>query len=253
MPRIAQRPDYSGLFGVYYAHRGLHDNQTDAPENSMKAFRKAVDCGYGIELDVQLTRDRIPVVFHDESLKRVCGVSGNVRDYTYAELQKLNLCNSTEHIPLFIDFLQLVNGKVPLIVEIKSHEPVDPLCNIIDNYLLDYKGAYCVESFDPRVVKWYKDHRPEVIRGQLSTDFTTPEKHEKFYEKWVHYLLTNCICRPDFIAYDHQHKNNISRLLCKNLFGALGVTWTVKSQEELDNCKKDFSLFIFEGFIPRKP
>ena len=73
MPRMMGRPDYAPLMGHYYAHRGLHDNETDAPENSMAAFRKAVDTGYGIELDVQLTKDRIPVVFHDESLKRVCG------------------------------------------------------------------------------------------------------------------------------------------------------------------------------------
>ena len=82
MPRIFKRPDYSSLKGYYYAHRGLHDNNSDAPENSMAAFRKAVDAGYGIELDVQLTKDRIPVIFHDDTLKRVCGVDGYVKDYT---------------------------------------------------------------------------------------------------------------------------------------------------------------------------
>lgn len=91
MPRMTKRPDYTPLMGRHYAHRGLHDNKSDAPENSMAAFRKAIEAGYGIELDVQLTKDRIPVVFHDETLKRVCGVEGNVRDYTYEELQQFHL------------------------------------------------------------------------------------------------------------------------------------------------------------------
>ena len=121
-PGIADRPDIASLMGHYYAHRGLHDNETDAPENSMNAFKKAIDAGYGIELDVQLTKDRIPVVFHDETLKRVCGVDGRVRDYTYEELQQFRLCRSDERIPLFSDFLKLVDGKVPLIIEIKIQD-----------------------------------------------------------------------------------------------------------------------------------
>ena len=88
LPRMTARPDRSPLLAQRcYAHRGLHDNATDAPENSMAAFRKAVEAGYGIELDVQLSKDRIPVVFHDETLRRVCGVEGKVRDYTFEELQ----------------------------------------------------------------------------------------------------------------------------------------------------------------------
>lgn len=250
-PRMTGRPDASALMGVHYAHRGLHDNAGDAPENSMAAIRNAVAHGYGIEFDVQLTRDRIPVVFHDESLDRVCGVAGNVRDYTFEELQAFPLLASNERIPLFADVLAAVDGKVPLIIEIKIHEDVDEVCSRADALIAAYKGPYCVESFDPRAVAWYKKNRPQVIRGQLSADFNTPEKRELFEEKLVHHLLTNVIARPDFIAYDHLSKDNLSRVLCRKVFRALSVAWTLKSQQELDAARDDFDLFIFEQFIPK--
>lgn len=250
-PRMANRPDHSALLGRYYAHRGLHDNASDAPENSMAAFQKAVAAGYGMEMDVQLTKDRIPVVFHDETLARVCGVAGNVRDYTYEELRQFPLFGTAERIPLFSDFLALVDGRAPLIIEIKIHEDVDAVCSAIDALLRDYKGHYCVESFHPMAMRWYKHHRPEVLRGQLSTNHSKPGKQENLGQWTAHYLLTNCLCRPDFIAYDHRHKHNLSRLVCKALFRPLNVTWTVKSQVELDACRNDFDLFIFEGFIPK--
>lgn len=250
MPRIFHRPDHSRLQGWYYAHRGLHNNKSEAPENSMAAFEKAIEAGYGIELDVQLTKDQIPVVFHDETLKRVCGVKGNVRDYTYEELQQFTLFSSQEHIPLFEDFLKRVDGQVPLIIEIKIHEKASKVCAVTDKLIQEYKGVYCIESFHPLAVTWYKKHRPEVIRGQLSSSFNTPEKRETFGMFIMHYLLTNFISRPDFIAYDHHHKGNISRFLCRHLYKVLSVAWTIRSQKELDAAKADFDLFIFEGFIP---
>ena len=251
-PRMAGKPDVSALMGVYYAHRGLHDNKSDAPENSMAAIRRAVDHGYGIEFDVQLTRDRVPVVFHDESLKRVCGVEGNVRDYTYEELQAFPLLASKERIPKLADVLDAVGGRVPLIIEIKVHEDPAEVCARADALIAAYNGPYCIESFDPRAVIWYRKNRPQVIRGQLSAYFGTPERRETFTQMLVHYLLTNVNARPDFIAYDHHHKGNLSRVLCRKVFGALSVAWTLKSQQELDASKKDFDLFIFEQFIPRE-
>lgn len=252
-PRTTNRPDYTYLFknGPYYAHRGLHDNETDAPENSKAAFRKAIEAGYGIELDVQLTKDRIPVVFHDETLKRVCGAEGKVRDYTFQELQQFAICQSDERIPLFSEVLKLVDGKVPLIIEIKAYESANVVCAKTDELISQYKGPYCIESFHPFAVRWYQHHRPQVVRGQLSSNFNKPDREELIYEALVHYLLTNFLCSPDFIAYDHLYKTNISRVLCHKLYKALPVTWTVKSQEQLEACRDDFKIFIFEGFIPR--
>ena len=252
MPRIFHRPDYQPLMGWHYAHRGLHDNESDAPENSMAAFRKAVEAGYGIESDVQLSKDRIPVVFHDETLQRVCGVEGKVRDYTYEELKQFTLYKSQEHIPLFEDFLKMVDGRVPLIIEIKVHEKANTVCSIADKLIKEYKGTYCIESFHPLAVGWYRRHRPEVIRGQLSANFNEPRKRESFVLFLVHYLMFNFIAKPDFIAYDHHHKKNMSRQLCQHLYKGLSVAWTIRSKEEMEKSKEDFSLFIFEGFLPEK-
>lgn len=251
MPRMTKKPDDSNLRGSFYAHRGLHDNKSDAPENSMSSFRKAVESGYGIEFDVQLTKDRIPVVFHDEYLKRVCKVEGTVRDYTYEQLKEFRLYHSEESIPLFSDVLKLVNGKVPLIIEIKIHEDYEKVCSHIDAVLEAYKGVYCIESFDPRVVWWYKMHRPHVVRGQLSCRLN--DGKERFsLQKWAAtYLLANFISKPDFIAYDHKYKENISRIICRRLYKALSVAWTIRSQKELDQAQEQFDLFIFEGFLPK--
>lgn len=252
MPRMTHRPDYSSLMGYYYAHRGLHDNNSDAPENSMPAFLKAVRSGYGIELDVQLTKDRIPVVFHDDTLKRVCGVSGSAKDYTYAELSQFHLFDTEETIPKLSDVLALVDGQVPLIIEIKFPENPTTVCRYVDFVLENYKGVYCIESFHPLAVKWFKDHRPELIRGQLSSNFLKSDDNPHPSETLVHLLVTNFLSKPDFIAYDHRYKNNLSRLICRYVYKSLSISWTIRSQEELDACRDDFDLFIFEGFIPNE-
>lgn len=251
MPGMGNRPDAASLKNVYYAHRGLHNNKSGAPENSMAAFKKAIESGYGIELDVQLTKDQIPVVFHDETLQRVCGVDGKLRDYTYEELQQFKLYQSNQRIPRFQDVLALVNGCVPLIIEIKFYGNAKTVCVLADQLLQGYHGVYCIESFHPFAVRWYMTHHPDIIRGQLSSDFNSESKRESPPEFLVHYLLTNFLCRPDFIAYDHRHKKNISRILCKWLYHPLNVAWTIRSQQELDECSSDFDLFIFEGFIPK--
>ena len=248
-PRMINKPDVSVLKGVHYAHRGLHDNHSDAPENSMKAFKKAVDAGYGIEMDIQLTKDKIPVVFHDETLNRMCGVEGKVWEFTYEELQKLTLAESEERIPKFEDVLALVGGKVPLIVEYKLDVPSTEVCEIADPMLQAYNGIYCIESFHPFAVKWYREHRTEVIRGQLSQDFSKQEKYKGKFIYWLlSNLLTNVLTRPDFIAYNHKDADMFSRKVC-SLMGALPVAYTIKSQEEYEKVKDQFELFIFDSFI----
>lgn len=252
MPRMFRRPDTSPLMETHYAHRGFHDNETEAPENSVTAFQKAVDAGYGIELDVQLTKDRIPVVFHDETLKRVCGAEGKVRDYTFEELQQFRLYKSEEQIPKFSEALKLVDGKVPLIIELKIYENADKVCSLADELLREYKGVYCIESFHPLALRWYRRNRPEVIRGQLSSKFQEKGIVEAVPMELVHYLLLNFLAKPDFIAYNHRNKSNVSRLLCRHLYHALSAAWTIKSQKELDDSRDAFDLFIFEGFAPKK-
>lgn len=249
-PRIFRRPRREHFKRWLYAHRGLHDNHSDAPENSMAAFRKAKEAGYGIELDIQLSKDRIPVVFHDFTLKRVCGAPGKVNDYTYEELQQFCLFESQERIPRFEDVLKLVDGKVPLIVEFKLETRDLSLCPIADRLLARYKGMYCMESFNPLGVWWYRCHRRNVMRGQLSDAFLQEGPYRGPLYFIQQNLLTNFIGRPDFIAYRSKYPRTLSRRICCGMFGAVGAAWTIRSQEELERAQRDFDIFIFEGFMP---
>lgn len=252
MPRMTGRPDKTPFLGILYAHRGLHDNRTQAPENSMEAFRKAVEAGYGIELDVQLSKDKIPVVFHDFTLKRVCGAEGRVADYTFEELQQFRLCGSGQKIPGFEDFLKLVDGRVPLIVEYKIAGGNTAVCVAADRLLQSYKGAYCIESFNPMGLLWYRKHRKNILRGQLADSFL--KEGEKGYPlilyAALHHLLFNFMTKPDFIAYNHKHYKDVSRRLCRYLYGSIAAAWTIKSQKDLDARREDFDIFIFDSFLP---
>lgn len=246
-PRMFGKPDRTPLMGVHYAHRGLFNNDSDAPENSLNAMRKAVEAGYGIEFDIQLSKDNVPVIFHDASLKRMCGVDGKVWDYTVEELQKMKLANSNQTIPTLEQVLEVVRGKVPLIIEYKMDRVDTKVCELGNVILEKYEGAYCIESFHPLAVKWYRDHRPDVIRGQLSQNFAKTDY--KGIQYWaMTYLLLNFLTRPDFIAYNHKDAEIFSRRLCAQL-GALSVAWTIKNREQYEEAKPYFDLVIFDSFI----
>lgn len=246
-PRMFKGADRTPFMGYHYAHRGLFDNHSDAPENSLLAFQKAVAAGYGMELDVQLSKDNQLVIFHDASLKRMCGVEGKVWEYTLEELQQMKLADSEETIPTFQDFLKIVDGKVPFILEYKLDRPQTQVCRLANEVLKEYQGPYCVESFHPLAVLWYRKNRPDILRGQLSEEFFREEKNKgKHVLTLASFLLLNFAGRPDFIAYNHLHANNISRRVCKML-GALSVTYTIKSTDEYQRNKKNFDLFIFDS------
>lgn len=121
MPKVLNKPNLSGFMGRYYAHRGLHQDKNISPENSLAAFQLAVDNNYGIELDVNLTMDHVPIVFHDGDLKRVCGLDKKVNEMTFEELKSLRLYNSNERIPHLQEVLDLVDNQVPLIIELKAY------------------------------------------------------------------------------------------------------------------------------------
>lgn len=252
MPEMTKKPDTEVLKHWLYAHRGLHDNASDAPENSLKAFQKAVDAGFGMELDIQLTKDKVPVVFHDFTLKRICGVEGKVSDYTYEELQQFPLCKSAERIPRFEDVLKLVDGKEPLIVEFKIQFKDLSLCPIADGLLREYKGLYCIESFNPLCLYWYRRHHKEVVHGQLSDGFLREGNYSGILFFVLQNLLTNFLTKPDFIAYNHKYADVLSRRLCRGLYRNMAAAWTIRSEEELKEARKNFDVFIFDGFLPKE-
>ena len=252
MPKILNRPDLKDFMGIYYAHRGLHQEKNISPENSLAAFKLAVDNGYGIELDVQVTKDLIPVVFHDGDLKRVCGVDKNVRDMSLSKLRKLRLYDSNEKIPTLREVLNLVDGKVPLIVEFKVYNKESIDCPIIAEHLDNYKGLYAIESFNPICVLWYKKNRPHIVRGQLANKkiHDNPGFKENILNFTLRNLMFNYLSKPDFIAYNQKFSHLVSYNICRALYKPLTVAYTIKSQKVLNEKKNKFDLFIFEGFYP---
>jgi len=258
-PGNTKKKNTEPFMQVLYAHRGLYNNETNAPENTLNAFRKAVEGGYGMEMDVQLTKDNVPVVFHDFVVERMLKdkegnlVKGKIKDYTYEELQQFHILNSDQTIPLFTDFLKVVDGKSPIIVELKIEvdEDENNLCGRVNKILSEYNGPYVVESFNPRGVNWYRKHRPAIVRGQLSDHFNKSNKVTvNVMNVLLEYLNFNFITKPDFIAYNWKYKKNLSRQLCRYLFKNLAVSYTIKSEQQLTDNWNDFDLQIFDSFVP---
>ena len=252
-PNTRRREQMEPFRKVYIAHRGLFDNKGEAPENSMAAFGKAVERGYGIELDVQLTRDHKLVAFHDGTLKRMCKAKGTVVDHTFEELKQYSLAVSEEKIPLFQDVLNMVDGRVPLIIEIKPEGDCIETARTMAEMMQGYKGTYCIESFHPLVVAWYRFHQPEVLRGQLATICSKDGIERHIVERFIlTNLLLNFLAKPDFIAYNHKYASQFSYRLCRKLYSVENVAWTIKNQKQLDRAKEVFQVFIFDSFIPKR-
>lgn len=232
--------------GRNYAHRGLHRIDKSVPENSLPAFDAAARIGYGVELDVRITRDGELVVFHDDNTKRVCGVEGIVEDMTWEELCKLRLCGTEYGIPLFYEVLEVVGKRCPVIIEIKRGGRNRELCRKTYDLMKKYGGRYCVESFDPRIVGWFRHHAPEVLRGQLARNpFEMVKDTSRLNAFMVGNLLTNVISRPHFIAYGLGRKPLLVRL-CEKM-GAMKVTWVSRDWSNED--RND--AVIFEYYRPR--
>lgn len=234
-----------------YAHRGLHGN--GVPENSMAAFRAALDQGYGIELDIHLMKDGNLAVIHDTSLARTAGADIKITELTTEQLGNYRLEDTEETIPTFSQVLDLFAEKAPLIIELKADGSnqmalVDAACKA----MAGYPGPYCMESFDPRCLYYLRKHHPEVIRGQLTENFfrSTTRMPGILRFLMTHNLL-NFLGVPDFIAYNFPHRTHtLSNPICRKLWGAQGVAWTLRSQEEHNLALQEGWIPIFEYYQP---
>ncbi|MCU7495245.1 MAG: glycerophosphodiester phosphodiesterase [Ignavibacteria bacterium] len=234
------------LLNTPIAHRGLHDNIT-VPENSLEAFRRSVDAGYPVELDVRLLRDGYICVFHDLYLSRMTGEKGSVLKKTSREIKNIMLLGTDQHIPLFSEVLNLIDGKVPILIEIKNRRGIGQLENRLLNLLSAYKGEYAVESFNPLVVRWFRDNAPAIKRGQLSGAFGALRTQGK--RALLRGYLFSRLCRPDFIAYDIRYLP-ARRVNNFRLNGIPIIGYTAKSREEYDTASFYCDNVIFEGFTP---
>ena len=237
-----RRPATEKFMRVPYAHRGLHGG--NIPENSLAAFSAACDGGFGIELDVQLSSDGEVMVFHDESLLRMTGCDASLYGKSLSELKSLRLQGSEERIPTLTEVLSLVNGRVPILVEIKSDHAVMEVCRKTAALLDGYTGAYMVESFHPLAVNWFRKNRESVVRGQLSARLFVKGKRT-LSMLLVQNLLLNFLARPDFVAYDYRARRALSFSLCRLLYRPYTVAWTVTDAAGLHASRK-FDGVIFE-------
>ena len=233
-----------------FAHRGLWNERI--PENSLTAFEAAARRGYAIELDVRPTRDGVLVVFHDDDLKRMCGKNALVRDLTFRELRALSLKGTGEVIPSLSEVLRLINGRVPLLIEVKGERPDPKFCLALAEMLDAYSGAIAIESFSPIILNWFKKHRPSYARGQLVTTLLK----DGGFKRWAASILLsnlafNFLSRPDFIAINEKKRRNLGFLLCVHALHAGSLLWTVRTPDLYISCRKRGFFTIFEGFLPK--
>ncbi len=252
-PRRNQ-PGWEKLEGVRYAHRGLHDMKLGVPENSMAAFQRAIDHGFGAELDVHLMADGNLAVVHDSDLTRVCGKKARIEDLVEEELMDYPLMGTEELIPLFEEVLGLFEGKTPLVIELKVEGGnANALTDAVMAALEGWNGVYCVESFHPAALLRLKERYPWVLRGQLSQNFLRDSEVSNLSipARFVlTNLLTTAFTRPDFIAYNWKDRGNLSLRWMRALYGVHEVDWTVRERETMETLDQAGVTSIFEGFVP---
>lgn len=245
-PKAEQSERTAWLKTIPIAHRGLHTNDSRVPENSLKAFAKAVENGYAIELDVQLTADGKVIVFHDYNLRRMTGLARDTADLTAGQIHPLRLLNSNHGIPLFKEVLSLVRGQVPLLIEVKNEGAVGKLEAALVEDLRGYEGEFAVQAFNPFVLRYLRKHAPGFVRGQLAGSFQGETL--AFWKKFLlRHLLLNQISHPHFVAYE---TGKLPPWLARRMKqkGLYLLTWTVDKLEDFYEAAKVFDNIIFEGF-----
>lgn len=226
------------------AHGGYYNNKKGIPENSVLAFKKAIDNNYLIELDVRLTKDQKLVVFHDDNLKRVCGVNKRVKDLTYRELLRYNLFDTTLKVPLFSDVIKLVNGRVPILIETKYHNRYGVLEKILINELSNYKGLYAIQSFYPMSLLWLKRNTKDIPIGLLSSNFKNDLNRLKSIIGKT--LILDLFFKTDFISYDVKGLPNNYLSYKRNKKKI--VIWTIKNKKDYDLARQYTDSLICENF-----
>ena len=249
LPRGSRRSDMESFRGLAFAHRGLHTRTI--PENSMPAFAAAVKRELPIELDIHLTRDKKIIVFHDDNLKRLCGVNFAPEELTWSQIRQLKLAGTGYGIPLFRDVLMLVDGKVPLMIELKLPDRDTDLCRRAYHMLKDYTGIYMIQSFNAFGLQWFKKNAPHVLRGQLSYDMRSKRDELPAAAYFgTRFLMCNILGRPDFVSYRYQNRKNFAFVILHYVFRCPAAMWTVRSQKDYAACSGRFDMVIFEGFLP---
>ena len=236
------------------AHRGLHAKQDDVIENSPSAARAAIAHGFAIECDIQRSSDGDAVVFHDEALERLTGQTGLVETFSAAELQQIDLLGTRDTIPTLREFLTLINGRVPLICEIKSGFHGDTrLAERADDIVRDYVGPLAFKSFDPDMLRCLRARGcPRPLGIVAESVYDDPEwdvltrSQKRDMANMVHYPDT----RPDFLSFWVRDLPSASSVLFRHGLNLPVMTWTVRTQEQRAHAALHADQMVFEGFRP---
>lgn len=224
------------------AHRGLHDGNKARWENTLPAFEAAVAHGYAIECDVHLTADGIPIVFHDWNLDRLTGATGKVHERTAAEMGALRIGGTADNPPTLDALLDLVDGKVPLVIELKGIVGHDAgLVRAVGGRLARYRGEAAIMSFDHWLVRDFAADAPGIPAGLTAWGLKTEDFEAHFS------MLAHCI---DFVSYSWEHLPNPFVTFMRETLGRPVITWTVKHQRAVNVTRKHADQMTFEGFLP---
>ena len=249
-PAPDRRGELASFLSYHYAHRGLWDTAAGIPENSLSAFAAAADAGYAIELDVHLTADGQVIVFHDNTTARMCGTSFMIEQTDWNTLSALHLAGTAEPIPLFSEVLAVVDGRVPLLIELKLPSSDLSLCSAVMHLLDSYRGPYIIESFNTFGLRWLKKNRPEVLRGQLSARFPRTLNVAAPARWLATTLLVNTLGRPHFISYRFADTGTTGFRAVRKLFRTPCFLWTIRTQEDFLICRQSGCAAIFERIRP---
>lgn len=228
------------------AHRGLHQGH-EIPENSMVAFEAAMAANHPIELDIQLLADGQIAVFHDKDLQRLTGQSGSIFEQTLETLSNFRLFDSDQTIPSLADVLALVNGQVPLLVELKNEGQVGPLESALHEGLKGYRGEVAIQAFNPFSLRWFKRNAPSIIRGQLASNFKG-EKLSLHNKVLLSNLWMNWASEPHFIAYDICALPSWATTFNRRVFNTPLIAWTVRTEAEKNVALAMADNYIFDAF-----
>jgi glycerophosphoryl diester phosphodiesterase len=232
------------------AHRGLHDEHL--PENSLPAFDAALKAGYGIELDIHLTADNRLAVMHDDDLTRMTRSSAKVATLDAREISRLTLLDTEATVPLLDDVLDHVDGRVPVLVEIKPGTPARRIGPAVATLLRTYRGPVAIQSFDPRVLAWFRRNHPTVLRGQLAT--ANPARPLPRVQKaLLRTIASNVVTCPHFLAYDVTSMPNAWITGWRRLLRVPLLLWTVRTPRHQETARHHDANVIFEDVRPPVP
>lgn len=239
--------------GVCFAHKGLYTKDQTVPENSLAAFRAALSHGYGIDCDVQRTWDGQAVCFCDTHMRVACGIDERMVSFSYEHLKKLKLYGTEEHMPLLSEVFELVDGKVPMIIEVKSPagmQGITSTCSAIYEVLKDYKGPFCVASFDPHILKWFRLNAPEILRMQASMPYLDWRENDRNPLRcyYMSRLMCNVHSRPHMIAFSMSGKSGMLKNVLRG--GAPLVLYTANKRYRHRELMQVCDSLVFEDYLP---